>query len=145
MTRRALTRAANVDRSFTLKALLGALMLAAGLLLITQSASAQANVITQARAAGLVGEQADGYLGFPSNSGVNADLRARVDQINIQRRALYTRRAQERGVSANEMAAAVACEVFDGRIAIGERYRGEDGQWRRHSAAGDIVKPSFCP
>ena len=145
MTRRATARAATVDRSHAFKLLLGALMLAAGLLLIAQSAHAQANVVAEARANGTVGEQADGYLGFPSNSGVGADLRARVDQINIQRRALYTRRAQERGVSANEMAAAVACEVFDGRIAMGERYRGEDGQWRRHSSAGDIVKPSFCP
>lgn len=145
MNRRAMTRAAPFDLALAIKTLLAALMLAAGFLLVAQSASAQPNVVAEARAAGVVGEQADGYLGFPSNSGVSADLRARVDQINIQRRALYTRRAQERGVSANEMAAAVACEVFESRIAVGERYRGEDGQWRRHSAAGDIVKPSFCP
>lgn len=143
--RRAIARAAVADRSMMLKLTLGALMLAAGLLFAAQNAHAQANPIAEARAAGTLGEQADGYLGFPSNSGVSADLRARVDQNNIQRRSLYTRRAQERGVSANEMAAAVACEVFQNRIAIGERYRGEDGQWRRHSAAGDIVMPSFCP
>ncbi|WP_395645039.1 YdbL family protein [Terricaulis sp.] len=145
MNRRATARAATFDFGLAMKTLLAALVLAAALLLVAQSASAQPNVVAEARAAGAVGEQADGYLGFPSNNGVSADLRARVDQINIQRRALYTRRAQERGVSANEMAAAVACEVFENRIAVGERYRGEDGQWRRHSAAGDIVKPSFCP
>ncbi len=108
-------------------------------------AAAQDAVIAQARSSGLIGEQADGYLGFAPGAQISADLRGRVDQINIQRRSLYTRRATERGVSVNEMAAAVACEVFEGRIAVGERYRGEDGQWRQRTAAQAVVKPSFCP
>jgi uncharacterized protein len=139
-----MTRVRTYDYAFAAKALFGALMLAAGLF-IASNAWAQDSSVAQARAAGQVGEQADGYLGYPPGASASADVRARVDQVNIQRRALFTRRAQERSVSVNEMAAAVACEVFGGRIAIGEKYRGEDGQWRTHSAAGDIVKPSFCP
>ena len=74
-----------------------------------------------------------------------ADVRARVDQVNIRRRAAYTERAQQRGVSATEMAAAVACEIFAGRIRVGERYRDEHGQWRTRTQGGSVARPSFCP
>lgn len=109
------------------------------------SAQAQDAAIGQARAAGLVGEQADGYLGFVPGAAISADLRGRVEQNNIQRRALFARRAGERNVSINEMAAAVACEVFARRIAVGERYRDEAGQWRQRTAAEPAAMPSFCP
>ncbi|MBS0385953.1 MAG: YdbL family protein [Proteobacteria bacterium] len=123
---------------------MGAFLLAAAL---ATPARAQATdpVIAQARAAEQVGEQADGYLGIVPGAAVSADVRSHVDQINIRRRALYTRRAQQRSVSVNEMAAAVACEIFQSRIALGERYRDESGQWRQHSAAQAVTRPSFCP
>jgi uncharacterized protein YdbL (DUF1318 family) len=118
----------------------------AGALLLAAPAQAQNDaLVTQARANGAVGEQADGYLGFAPGASISADLRGRVEQINIQRRALYTRRAAERNVSVNEMAAAVACEVFSRRIGVGERYRNEGGQWRRRSASAPVEMPSFCP
>jgi uncharacterized protein YdbL (DUF1318 family) len=103
------------------------------------------SVVNAARASGLIGEQADGYLGYVPGAQISADLRGRVDQINIQRRALYTRRAAERSVSVNEMAAAVACEVFRSRISVGERYRDEVGQWRRRTETEPVIVPSFCP
>lgn len=111
-------------RAFAAAALAAALALAA-------PAMAQDSVISQARAQGLIGEQADGYLGFVPGAQISADLRGRVEQNNMQRRQLYTRRANERGVSVNEMAAAVACEVFQSRIAVGEKYRNQAGQWRQ--------------
>jgi uncharacterized protein YdbL (DUF1318 family) len=110
----------------------------AGALLLAAPAQAQNDaLVTQARANGAVGEQADGYLGFAPGASISADLRGRVEQINIQRRALYTRRAAERNVS--------ACEVFERRIAVGERYRNERGQWRQRTASAPVEKPSFCP
>lgn len=120
---------------------------AIGVALTATVAMAQASdsVLAQARANGLIGEQADGYLGFVPGATISADLRGRVDQNNIQRRQLYTRRATERGVAVNEMAAAVACEVFQRpRIAVGERYRNEAGQWRQRTADAPIEVPSFC-
>jgi uncharacterized protein YdbL (DUF1318 family) len=120
---------------------------AIGLTLTATVAMAQASdsVLSQARADGLIGEQADGYLGFVPGAAISADLRGRVDQNNIQRRQLYTRRATERSVAVNEMAAAVACEVFQRpRIAMGERYRNEAGQWRQRTAGAPIEVPSFC-
>jgi uncharacterized protein YdbL (DUF1318 family) len=124
-------------------AVLSAIAAAAALAFAAPSL-AQDNTLNQARAAGLIGEQADGYLGFVPGADISATLRGRVDQNNIQRRALYTRRATERNVSVNEMAAAVACEVFERRIALGERYRTEAGQWRQRTAANPVQMPSFC-
>jgi uncharacterized protein YdbL (DUF1318 family) len=124
--------------------LMGAFLLAAALAMPAHAQAGDA-VVAQARAAGSVGEQADGYLGYPSGAQASADVRAHVDQINIRRRALYTSRASERSVSVNEMAAAVACEIFQSRIAIGERYRDESNQWRQHTASQPVAMPSFCP
>jgi uncharacterized protein YdbL (DUF1318 family) len=126
-------------------ALFSAAALLAGALALSAPASAQDAVVNQARAGGLVGEQADGYLGFVPGASISADLRGRVDQINIRRRALYTQRAAERNASVNEMAAAVACEVFQrGRISVGERYRNAAGQWRQHTASSPVEVPAFC-
>lgn len=120
--------------------------IAAATLGLSAPAFAQAAdaTLAQARANGLIGEQADGYLGFVPGATISADLRGRVEQNNIQRRQLFTRRAAERSVSVNEMAAAVACEVFERRIAVGERYRDEGGQWRQRTASSPVVQPSFC-
>jgi uncharacterized protein YdbL (DUF1318 family) len=120
--------------------------IAAATLALSAPAFAQAAdaTLAQARANGLIGEQADGYLGFVPGASISADLRGRVEQNNIQRRQLFTRRAAERAVSVNEMAAAVACEVFERRIAVGERYRDEGGQWRQRTASSPVATPSFC-
>ena len=137
-----MTRARTFDLVTPL--LMGAFLLAAALAIPAHAQAADA-VVAQARAAGQVGEQADGYLGYPGGAQASADVRAHVDQINIRRRALYTSRAGERNVSVNEMAAAVACEIFQGRIAVGERYRDESGQWRQRTASQPVAMPSFCP
>lgn len=103
------------------------------------------DVVDAARAAGVIGEQADGYLGIASGQTASADLRARVDQINIRRRAAYTERATQTGVSVNEMAAAVACQILTTRVNVGERYRDEAGAWRQRTASQPVAAPSFCP
>jgi len=131
-----------MKRQFVLAGIAAA---AAALTATVAMAQAGDAALAQARANGLIGEQADGYLGFVPGATISADLRGRVDQNNIQRRQLYTRRATERSVSVNEMAAAVACEVFQRpRIAVGERYRNEAGQWRQRTAGAAIEVPSFC-
>lgn len=123
---------------------LAAAALTAAALALAVPAMAQDAPLNQARAAGLIGEQADGYLGYVPGASISADLRGRVEQNNMQRRQLYTRRAAERSVSVNEMAAAVACEVFERRIAVGERYRDANGQWRQRTASAPVATPPFC-
>lgn len=126
-------------------AIASALAALAAVVAFSMPAAAQDAALNQARSQGLIGEQADGYLGFVPGASISADLRGRVEQNNIQRRALYTRRAAERGVSVNEMAAAVACQVFERpQIAVGERYRNEGGQWRQRTASAAVEVPSFC-
>lgn len=123
---------------------LSAVLLTAALFAAPSLAQQSDTVVSQARASGLVGEQADGFLGFVPNAQISADLRGRVEQINIRRRALYTTRAAERDVSVNEMAAAVACEIFAERVDVGERYRDQNGQWRQRTAAQPVAIPTFC-
>lgn len=124
--------------------LLFAALIALGLTAPSASAQQSDAVVAQARATGLVGEQADGFLGFVPGTQISADLRGRVEQINIRRRTLYATRASERDVSVNEMAAAVACEIFAERIAVGERYRDQNSQWRQRTASQPVAMPTFC-
>lgn len=113
-----------------------------GLLAFAAPALAQDSVVEQARAAGLVGEQADGYLGIVGSA--PGDLKARVDQINIKRRALYTQTASERGVTVDAMAAATACELFQSRVGPNQAYRDESGAWRKRNGSEPVQRPSFC-
>ena len=125
-----------MSRSFRISALVF------GLLLTATPALAQDSSVEQARAAGLVGEQADGYLGIVSAA--PGDLKARVDQINIKRRALYTQTASERGVTVDSMAAATACELFQSRVGPNQAYRDESGSWRKRNGSDPVKRPSFC-
>jgi hypothetical protein len=123
---------------------LGAVAALAALGLAAPAGAQSDPVIERAAAEGQIGEQADGYLGVVAEANVSADVRARIDQINIRRRALYTQRAAESGATTSEMAAAVACQIFRGRIGVGEKYRDESGVWRTHSASAPVAVPSFC-
>ena len=118
-------------------------LIAAGLALAAGPALAQDTAVEQARAAGLVGEQADGYLGLVTGS-ASPDLKSRVDQINIKRRALYTESASQRGVTVDSMAAATACELLQSRVGPGQYYRDESGAWTKRNGSEPTKRPSFC-
>lgn len=107
---------------------------------VAAPALAQDAVITAAQAAGSVGEQSDGYLGL--HGAPSADVRARVEQINIKRRAVYTDLAAKKGVSVTEVAGATACQILDG-VGAGAWYRDSSGTWRQRGG-GPAIKPGFC-
>jgi uncharacterized protein len=109
----------------------------------TSAYAMQADAAGQLRASGLVGEQADGYLGLVG-SNAPAEIRAQMDQINIRRRALYTQRATQRGATIEEMAAATACATFAERVAPGQYYRLPDGVWRQRNGNEPVPRPSHC-
>ncbi len=88
---------------------------------------------------GVVGEQADGYLGLAK--GGNADLKAKVEAINIKRRAAYTDMAAKRGVSVKDAAAATGCQTLK-RLGNGQAYQLPGGAWQVKSGA--ISLPSYC-
>ena len=121
---------------------LSSVMIATAALLLSSAALAQADpAVEAARAGGQVGEQADGYLGLRSGGG---DLKSRVDQINIKRRAIYTDLAAKRGVSVADVGAATACELFGSRVAPGEFYKDDSGAWQQREGSAPVKLPAYC-
>jgi uncharacterized protein YdbL (DUF1318 family) len=98
--------------------------------------------LAQARAAGVVGERYDGYLGYaaPPFSGL---VRSQTEAVNIRRRALFTGLAGRRGVSPQEVGITAGCTLL-GRVAVGESYLLSDGVWRRRLAGQRPPVPDYC-
>lgn len=124
------------------------IMIAAGLGLAVALGGAgyahamQAMTADQLRASGVVGEQADGYLGIVGSAPAN--VRAGVDAVNIERRASYTSLAASRGTTIEEAAASTACEIFARRVGPGQYYRLPDGVWRKRNGNEPVPLPAFC-
>jgi hypothetical protein len=90
--------------------------------------SEQKALIDAAKAQGVVGEQADGYLGIRTPP-VPAPLAAAVSDTNDARRGAYGERARAAGTS-TEVAAARMFELqLQSRIPSGQWYRNAAGQW----------------
>lgn len=122
------------------------LMIAAGLGVAALAGSTAyaygQDAASQLRASGVVGEQADGYLGLVGSA--SAEVRAQVDTINIQRRAYYTDLAARRGATIDEVGATTACELFRTKVAPGQYYRLPDGVWRRRNGSEPVPLPTYC-
>ncbi|WP_312489680.1 YdbL family protein [Sphingomonas sp.] len=85
-----------------------------------------------ARAAGQVGEQPDGYLGIVGSA--TPELRALVNNINIQRKAAYTQKAQASGATVEQMAFTSGCNLI-AQTASGEKYKTPEGTWKTRTGA----------
>lgn len=107
--------------------LVGAAILAPGAAL-AQSAGAKATV-DAAKAAGQIGEQADGYLGLVSGS-APGDLKAAMDEINAGRARAYADIASKTGVSPSAAGEATARQLF-ARMPPGQWYKPLDGSWTK--------------
>ena len=92
-------------------------------------APAQAGALEDAKAAGLVGERSDGYLGVVAG-GVPANVRSLVDQINAERQAKYAEIAAKQGAPV-EAVAQIAGKKLIERAAPGEYVMGANGQWQQ--------------
>lgn len=86
--------------------------------------------VAQAKAQCIVGEQADGYLGFANASEADEELRREVRSINQQRRAAYEQLAQRNGVTV-DVAAALTAERLMNQAPSGHCIREQGGSWRR--------------
>ena len=67
--------------------------------------------VDAAKAAGTVGEQADGYLGFVSGS-ADAAVTAAVNEINAGRRGVYTQTASKSGVTPDAAGQATGAQLI---------------------------------
>ena len=91
--------------------------------------SAQALDIHQAKSQGLVGEQADGYVGIPNPPG-SAEVQKLVADVNLQRRELYQKAAAAMSPPVSlEAYAAIAGAKLVQSAPSGEYVRGSDGKW----------------
>lgn len=114
-------------------------------MLLAAPALAQAAdpVVETAREAGTVGEQSDGYLGI--RGGGTPDLVKRVNQINIQRRAVYTDTASAKsGVTVVDVGAATACQLFKTRVTPNQYYRTANGEWQQRAGSAPVPLPPYC-
>ncbi len=96
--------------------------------------------VASARAAGIVGERFDGYVGFAGRP--VAGVRTQVEAINIRRRALYIDLARRRGVTAQDVGVTAGCQLL-ARVPAGGAYMLPDGVWRRRSG-GESISPDYC-
>jgi uncharacterized protein YdbL (DUF1318 family) len=90
---------------------------------------AQAGALEDAKAAGLVGERIDGYLGVV-DSGAPASVKSLVDQINAEREAAYARIAQKQGAPVAAVAQIAGKKLIE-RAPSGEYVMGAEGRWQR--------------
>lgn len=86
-------------------------------------------IVDSAKAAGIVGEQADGYLGVVT-SNASADVRNAVNDINIQRRSHYTNLSEKSGESIEDVAKVFAIELL-AKVPSGQMVRDVNGVWGR--------------
>ncbi len=95
-----------------------------------------------ARESGLVGEKTDGYLGFVVTP--SASVRALVEDINIKRKAAYSKEALANGATVDEMAFRTGCRLIAERTVAGEKYQTPSGQWKTRDAGAPELDPR-CP
>jgi uncharacterized protein YdbL (DUF1318 family) len=123
-----------------MRAAMRAVMLGAALFAVAAPVAAQ-DAVSRARAAGLVGERYDGYLGAVGP--ISPTVRAQVGAINIKRRSLYARYAAQRGVAAQDVGVAAACTLL-ARVAVGEAYLLPNASWQRRGAGQPAPRPAYC-
>jgi len=90
---------------------------------------AVASPLSQPKADGLIGEQANGYIGLVKQN-VPADIKKLVNDVNAKRKAGYQKIAKKQGTSLAEV------ERVGGNTAIDKTLRGNyirdaSGAWRK--------------
>lgn len=96
--------------------------------LTPMSVAAASAIVEQAKNECVVGEQADGYLGFVPGAAVSSALSREVRDINQQRKTAYARLARQNGVSI-EVTAALTAEKLIGQARSGQCVRDQNGAW----------------
>jgi uncharacterized protein YdbL (DUF1318 family) len=87
-------------------------------------------VVDQAKAQGIIGEMATGYLGIADPSKATPDLKRRVDEINAGRLQAYTDVANKNNQSVATVAVLMAEKQF-ARAQPGEVLKPEGQGWTK--------------
>lgn len=110
----------------TRRRLCGIVAAGIGLLLSPAGAWAQSRLLDAPRAAGTVGERFDGYAA--AREGASADVVKLVEQVNAERRAVYTQRAATDKVPVEAIGKIYALEILKSAPAK-TWFLSESGQW----------------
>ena len=113
----------------------------AAALAVSAPAMAQTSDYKAAKAAGLVGERVDGYIGVVGEA--TPELQDIVDDINIKRRAVFQKKATENDATLEAYAFTVGCQTI-ARTKPGEKYQAPDGTWKPRDASPPERDPR-CP
>ena len=108
-----------ITKTFSLMALLAALL----------TNPAWAISMGEAKASGLVGERANGYLGAVK-SPASADVKALINSINQKRRDAYTKGAAKAGVNRNVFEQRTGQRLQD-RAPKGHYIELPNGTWKK--------------
>lgn len=100
------------------------LVLAAGLFSLT----GWALDLDTAKMQGLVGEQANGYLGLVAN---HAEAEALIKEINVQRKIKYQEIAVKRGSDLSVVEKFAGSKLIEKAQADKQFYQNENGKWAR--------------
>jgi uncharacterized protein len=114
-------------------------VLAAGALLATSVGAVDNNgPIDTAMAAGTIGEQADGYLGFVRPpSAAQTDLQRRVNEVNIRRRGVYIQVARDSGETLDRVAVLQALRQIT-KAPAGEYFQDMADNWCAKGPNSDV-------
>jgi uncharacterized protein len=114
-------------------------VLAAGALIATAAGAVDQNgPIDQAMSAGIVGEQADGYLGFVRTpTAAQADLQRRVNEVNIRRRGVYIQVARDSGETLDRVALLQALRQIT-KAPAGEYFQDLTDTWCAKGSNSDV-------
>ena len=94
---------------------------------VAQSAEAKA-AVDSAKTTGVVGEQADGFLGFVTG-GADPALRGAVAEINAGRAQVYREAAAKSGASPEAAGASAYINAVLPRLKPGQFYKPNGGGW----------------
>ena len=106
---------------YWLSALLGLMLLFAG--------PAHAMTLEEAKSAGLIGEQRDGYIGLVQQN-VPAEVEALVRDVNRQRRARYEQIARENDIAVRDVAQLAYARAVEATVS-GNFVQDANGNWVR--------------
>src|ERR1700760_4248482 len=84
--------------------------------------------VDAAKAAGSVGEQADGYLGIVSSA--DGTVTAAVNEINNGRRQVYTQTASKSGVTPDAAGQATGAQLI-AKVPGGQYFKPLGGAWTK--------------
>ena len=90
---------------------------------------AVASALTQPKAEGLIGEQANGYLGLVKQD-VPADIKKLVNEVNAKRKAGYQKISSKQGASLSDVEKVGGNKAFE-KTLNGNYVRDANGVWRK--------------